>query len=102
MHFADISLTAIAGFAPVALLAQIAEPTTGTAMQYGEYGIVGVTVALALWSLRDAQQRRIDDAKEYANDIKQLLSEARTDSTRHHEFQVTLLSSLLGRKGDSA
>jgi hypothetical protein len=91
MSISDIGVLSIASITPAAFLAQAAPGP----MQYSEYGIVGVTVALALWSLRDAQQRRIDDAKEYASDIKQLLVEARTDSTRHHELQVALLSRLL-------
>lgn len=66
-------------------------------MQWGEYGIVGLTVALALWSLREQSQRRIDDAKSYAEDIK-TLQEARIQESRQtHESQTALLMRLLDR-----
>lgn len=93
MAFADISLTAIAAFVPAAFLAQIGD--AATPMQYGEYGIVGVTVALALWSLREQSQRRIDDAKAYAEDIKAIQESRIQESRQNHETQMALLMRLL-------
>lgn len=96
--FSDLSLIGVAGLA-VPILAQIpAGIADGATLQWGEYGIVGLTVALALWALREQSQRRLDDAKDYAQDVK-LIQEARLqDSRQHHETQITLLMRLLDER----
>ena len=96
----DLPLIGIAGFT-VPLLAQLpVDPASP--MQWGEYGIVGLTVALALWSLRESSQRRIDDAKDFAMGIKDIQEARIQESRQHHEAQMTLLLRLLdGRKGDN-
>lgn len=97
-NLADLPLIGI-GSMTLPLLAQIpggiGEPAT---LQWGEYGIVGLTVALALWALREQSQRRLDDAKDFALDVKSIQEARIQDSRQHHETQITLLMRLLDER----
>lgn len=95
MNIPDFGLLGIASMVPVLALAQT--PVDATPMQMGEYGIVGLTVALALWSLREQSARRIDDAKAFAEDLKGIQEARIQESKQHHESQMTLLMRLLER-----
>lgn len=96
MNIPDLGLLGLASFVPVALLAQ-SPIDSSTPLQMGEYGIVGLTVALALWSLREQSSRRIDDAKSFAEDLKNLQESRIQESKHNHESQMTLLMRLLER-----